>query len=155
VQRTVVLFIGIILASSGAAALARTQSRHTPAHQAAFYTLNVRSTKLGKILANTSGSILYEFTGDHKKKDTCIRIKGCAKRWTPMPTTGHDSAGPGVHASLISSISLPKPYGYRQITYAGHPLYIFTSAPTSTSYVGTHEYGGRWDALTVRGKAVK
>ncbi len=154
-QSKVVLFTSIILASSGAAALARPQSRHMPAHQSAFYTLNVRSTKVGKILVNTSGSILYEFTGDHKKRDTCIGIKGCAKRWTPMPTTGNDSAGPGVHASLISSISLPEPYGYRQITYAGHPLYIFTPAATSTSYVGTNEYGGRWDGLTARGKAVK
>jgi predicted lipoprotein with Yx(FWY)xxD motif len=147
------LVIAITLLAPAAVAVASTHARHF-AQQATFFTLNLKKTSLGKILVNTSGSVLYQFTGDHPKKDTCVKIKGCASAWTPMPTTGQDSAGPGVKSSLISSIALPKPFGYRQVTYAGHPLYIFASSPTSTSYAGEHEYGHSWDAVSSTGKAV-
>jgi predicted lipoprotein with Yx(FWY)xxD motif len=148
------LVIGIVLMAPGAVALAGTHGRHS-AHQAVFFTLNLKKTAVGKILVNTSGSILYEFTGDDPKKDMCVKINGCASVWMPLPPTGHDTAGPGVKASLISSIALPKSFGYRQVTYARHPLYIFLSSPTSTSYVGKREYGHNWDAVSSTGKPVK
>jgi predicted lipoprotein with Yx(FWY)xxD motif len=149
-KRTLVLVLGVLLSFSSVAALART-GRHPPkAHAASFYTLNIVKTKAGEVLVNTSGSILYEFSRDPVKKDTCVRIKGCVKVWEPMPTTGNDSAGPGVHASLISTVK-----SLKQITYAGHPLYIYVPAPTHVSAIGTKADGGYWYALNAQGHPVK
>ena len=66
---------------------------------------------------------------------------------------GKPSAGPGVRASLLSTINLAG--GNNQVVYAGHPLYIYEAAPASTSYAGTKEFGGRWYAINAKGHAVK
>jgi hypothetical protein len=44
--------------------------------------------------------------------------------------------------------------GTTQLTYAGHPVYLFThdSAPGSTSGQGLQAFGARWDALTAAGQ---
>ncbi len=154
-KRAVILVLGVVLASSMvAAAVARTPRHAARAHAATFFTLNLTRTKAGSVLTNTSGSILYEFSKDPAKKDTCAAIKGCAKIWEPQPTTGNDTAGPGVKASLISSIEV-KTVGYKQITYAGHPLYVYAPAPTRASVIGTASDGGHWYALNAKGQAVK
>jgi predicted lipoprotein with Yx(FWY)xxD motif len=108
---------------------------------------------LGKILENSAGSILYEFTLDKPKKDSCTAIAGCSTVWVPQPAEGTPSAGPGAKRSLISSINLST--GGKQLTYAGHPLYIYAALPTRTSYVGAKQFGGHWYALNAKGNAVK
>jgi len=114
----------------------------------------VKKTSDGKILVNTAGSILYEFTKDSKLKDKCADISGCTSTWVPQPASaGKPSAGPGVKASLLSTI--PYTSGVRQITYAGHPLYISPAAATSTSYIGASQFGGKWYAINPKGQAVK
>ncbi len=134
-----------LASASGAPSSARTA--------AAFHTVELRKTKLGKILVNSAGSILYEFTSDHPKQDTCAKIDECLSTWPALPVQGKPSAGAGVRASLLSSIALPE--GTSQVTYAGHPLYIYGAAPTLISYVGTKEFGGTWDAVNAKGHAVK
>ncbi len=125
-----------------------------PAHAANFRSVYLRKTKLGKILVNTAGTTLFEFTKDPPKKDTCVKQAGCTAKWLPQSETGKPTAGPGVRASLLSTISV---IGERQLTYAGHPLYIdsATTKPGETSYVGTKQFGGRWYAINARGRAVK
>ena len=105
-------------------------------------------------MVNTAGTTLFEFTKDPPKKDTCVKQIGCMTKWLPQSETGKPTAGPGVHASLLSTIGV---LGERQLTYAGHPLYIDinTTKPGETSYVGTKEFGGRWYAINAKGQAVK
>jgi hypothetical protein len=45
----------------------------------------------------------------------------------------------------------------RQVTYAGHPLYLYSgdSSPADTSYVGVQQFGGKWYALNAAGHLVK
>jgi predicted lipoprotein with Yx(FWY)xxD motif len=149
-KRTCILLVGISLV----AATASTVAGATPSGRSAlFHTVELRKTKLGKILVNPAGSILYEFSSDHPKKDTCAKISGCSTTWLAMPVEGKPSAGAGVRASLLSSIALPG--GGSQVTYAGHPLYIYGAAPTSTSYVGVKQFGGKWYAVNAQGHAVK
>ena len=144
----------ILLAGATASALANdTSGPVRSAHAALFHTVELRKTKLGKVLVNSAGSILYEFTSDHPKKDTCVKVSGCSEVWPALPAQGKPSAGSGVHASLLSTISLSG--GESQVTYAGHPLYIYADAPTSTSYVGAKQFGGTWYALNAKGQAVK
>jgi predicted lipoprotein with Yx(FWY)xxD motif len=153
VKRTCIFLVGVLLAAASGSALASTGSAVPTVRPAFFHTVELRKTKLGKILVNSAGSILYEFTKDGKKKDTCAAISGCLTTWPALQVQGKPSAGAGVHASLLSTIALPE--GGSQVTYAGHPLYIYADAPTSTSYAGTHQFGGTWDAVNAKGQAVK
>ncbi len=149
-KRICILLVGIVLA---AATMSTMAGAHPSARSSLFHTVELRKTKLGKILVNAAGSILYEFSSDHPKKDTCVKISGCSTTWVALPVEGKPSAGAGVRASLLSSIALPG--GVNQVTYAGHPLYIYAAAPTSTSYVGVKQFGGKWYAVNAKGQAVK
>ena len=47
----------------------------SPAARASlFYTVELRKTKLGKILVASSGYTLYAFSKDSRGKDTCVKI---------------------------------------------------------------------------------
>jgi predicted lipoprotein with Yx(FWY)xxD motif len=149
-KRTCILLVGILLA---AATVSTVAGADPSARSALFHTVELRKTKLGKILVNPAGSILYEFSSDHPKKDTCVKISGCSAIWLALPAEGKPSAGAGVRASLLSNITLPG--GGTQVTYAGHPLYIYEAAPTLISYVGAKQFGGKWYAVNAKGQAVK
>jgi hypothetical protein len=93
-------------------------------------------------------------------KRTCVLLIGvvfAAATASALASTrsavGKPSAGAGVRASVLSTIHLPG--GVNQVTYTGHPLYVYGAAPTATSYVGTKEFGGRWYAINAKGHAVK
>ncbi len=157
-KRTCIFLAGILLTLTSAAALlgatlADAHSSPTPARPALFHTVELRKTGLGKVLVNASGSILYEFSKDPAKKNTCVKISGCAEVWPAMPVQGKPSAGAGVKASLLSTIAVSG--GEQQVTYAGHPLYIYAAAPTSTSYAGVKQFGGTWSAVNAKGRPVK
>jgi predicted lipoprotein with Yx(FWY)xxD motif len=117
--------------------------------------VQLRSTGLGRILVSSAGFTLYRFTRDGRNSDACLMVSGCAKVWPPLTTSGRPLAGPGVKPSLLSSIRLPS--GARQVTYAGHPLYLYAPASErgETYYVGATSFGGTWEAVSAAGRGVK
>ncbi len=117
--------------------------------------VDLRRTRLGEILSTASGFTLYEFTRDRQNSDSCVKISGCSQTWPALQASGRPAAGAGVKASLLSTIRLPG--GADQVTYAGHPLYLYSgdSGPGDTSYVGQSSFGGTWDAIDAGGRAVK
>lgn len=152
-KRIFVLLVGAVVTVGFVGVSATAGAAPGSAGQALFSTVMLKKTSAGKILVNTAGSILYEFSKDSKKTDKCENISGCTSIWTPQPVQGTPTAGPGVHASLLSTISLSS--GVRQVTYAGHPLYIYAAAPIETAYIGVKQFGGRWYAVGAKGQAVK
>jgi len=149
VKRSALLLLMALFTLAAMASLAGARR----AHSSLFFSVEVHKTKLGNILENPSRSILYEFTGDSPKHSRCATIKGCSAIWTAQPIAGGVSTGPGVKRSLASTI--PTSEGGKQLTYAGHPLYIYIPDPTSTRYVGVSQFGGHWYAINAKGKAVK
>lgn len=146
------IFLIVVLAS--AASVATVASAHPgipTAHSSGAATVQLRHTSLGNILVNSSGRTLYEFTKDHANKNSCTSISGCSEVWPSLKTSGRPTAGSGIKASLLSSIS------GKQVTYAGHPLYTYSgdSGPGKTSYVGVKQFGGTWYAINASGGAVK
>jgi predicted lipoprotein with Yx(FWY)xxD motif len=122
------------------------------AQAAAAPTVKLVSTNVGKILKSKSGQTLYAFTKDSKNKDTCVTISRCTGTWPMMTVKGKPVAGPGVSARKLGTIKVG---GKTQLTYAGHPLYIYSLDPKGTSYVGTPEFGGKWYAVAAAGTLVK
>jgi predicted lipoprotein with Yx(FWY)xxD motif len=152
-KRTYVILASVLsAATTGAATVASAQPS---AHASRAAVVSLRHTSLGKVLVNSSGRTLYEFTRDHSGKDSCMSISGCPEVWPPLKSSGKPLAGSGVRASLLSTINLPG--GIKQVTYAGHPLYLYSgdSGPGETSYVGALAFGGTWDAVNSSGHAVK
>jgi predicted lipoprotein with Yx(FWY)xxD motif len=116
--------------------------------------IELRSTGLGKVLANGRGFTLYAFSRDAKNKDKCVMTSGCKQVWPVARTQGKPSAAAGVKASLLGTIKLPG--GVQQVTYAGHPLYTYSadSGPGQTDYVGAKQFGGVWHAVNAKGTPV-
>jgi predicted lipoprotein with Yx(FWY)xxD motif len=124
------------------------------AHSSRIVKVELRHTSLGEILSTSSGFTVYEFTRDRSDKNSCVSVSGCSRAWPALQTSGTPTAGAGVKASLLSTTKLPG--GARQLTYAGHPLYLYSGdgGPGETGYVGVHAFGGAWDALNAAGHAV-
>jgi predicted lipoprotein with Yx(FWY)xxD motif len=153
-QRTHI-FLAVALAGAVSVSTAAGAQGVPTAHAARAAKVTLRHTRLGNILATSSGFTLYEFTRDHSSSNTCVRIRECPETWPALQTRGRPTAGPGVKASLLSTTRLPG--GKTQVTYAGHPLYLYSgdSGPGETSYVGETAFGGRWYALNSSGRTVK
>jgi predicted lipoprotein with Yx(FWY)xxD motif len=150
---TRLLFAGVLVAAVSWAAIA--SARPPVGHVAQTSTIELRETKLGKIITNSSGFTLFRFTKDAKNKDNCVGISGCPEVWPPLTVTGTPTAGPGLKASKLSTTTLPN--GEKQVTYFGHPLYLYVGdkGPEETGYVGALEFGGHWYALNAKGGSVK
>jgi hypothetical protein len=73
--------------------------------------------------------------------------------WPPAAATSPSpQLGTGVTQSLVGQTM--RADGTTQLTYAGHPVYLFAhdSAPGSTSGQGLQAFGARWDVLTATGQ---
>jgi predicted lipoprotein with Yx(FWY)xxD motif len=154
-KRMHVLLTALFIGAAGAGTTASAQAPPTAAHAARAAKVQLRRTSLGKILVSASGFTLYRFTRDPRNKDTCVMISECPQTWPALTTSARPIAGAGVKSSLLSTITLPD--GRKQVTYAGHPLYLYASASerAETSYVGVRNFGGTWDAVNAAGKLVK
>jgi predicted lipoprotein with Yx(FWY)xxD motif len=118
-------------------------------------TVKLKKTSDGKLLVNGSG-----FTADARNKDKCFAkssagLGKCISTWPALSTKGKPVAGPGVKASKLGAIKLPN--GSKQVTYYGHPLYIYSgdSGPGQTDYIGAQEFGGTWYGVSATGGKVK
>jgi predicted lipoprotein with Yx(FWY)xxD motif len=154
-QRTRIFLTVLLACAASVSGAALAQGAVPAAHAARAAKVTVRHTRLGNILATSTGFTLYEFTRDRGPRNSCVSIRECSGTWPPYTTSGRPTAGPGVRASLLSSIRIAG--GKTQVTYAGHPLYLYSgdSGPGETSYVGESAFGGRWYALNASGGAVR
>jgi predicted lipoprotein with Yx(FWY)xxD motif len=144
-----------IVLVAGAVALVAPAAAAPSAHVASAQKLQLRHTSLGTVLVDSTGFTVYRFSKDTGKKNTCITTSECSRTWPALTTSGQPTAGPGVKASLLSTITLSG--GVRQVTYAGHPLYRYATASErgETVYVGAKQFGGTWFAVSASGGDVK
>jgi predicted lipoprotein with Yx(FWY)xxD motif len=105
--------------------------------------------KLGTVLVDSNGMTLYDF---HKDKGTTSSCYGpCAQAWPPLTTAGEPQVGNGASASKLGTTE--RKDGMTQVTYAGHPLYLFVEdqKPGEASGNDVTAFGGEWYALTASG----
>lgn len=110
------------------------------------------TSSLGRIVVDGRGHTLYLFEKDRRGRSTCSGA--CAAYWPPLLTRGKPIAIKGAKSSLLGSIR--RSGGARQVTYAGHPLYLFSGDTRrgQTSGEGLADFGAGWYALTPSGKKI-
>ena len=115
-------------------------------------TLGVASSSLGSILVNSTGRTLYLFKADVGAKSACTGA--CATAWPPLLATGTPTAGTGLTASKLATIT--RSDGTQQVTYNGHPVYLFIKdkKPGQTTGQGVTAFGAAWYALTPAGNQI-
>jgi predicted lipoprotein with Yx(FWY)xxD motif len=107
---------------------------------------------LGSVLVDSQGRTIYLFGKDTGTTSTCTGA--CASAWPPVRANGTPTAGSGANASMIGTT--PRSDGKPQVTYNGHPLYLFSmdQNPGDTNGEGLTAFGGSWFAVSPAGNQV-
>jgi predicted lipoprotein with Yx(FWY)xxD motif len=134
----------------GNGATAATASQAASGHAATVGTASRGS--LGTILVDSKGRTLYLFQQDEGTKSECSGP--CAATWPPFRATGKPTAGDGAKASILGTTS--RSDGKPQVTYNGHPLYLYAGdqKPGDTNGQGLTDFGGGWYVLAPAGDQV-
>jgi predicted lipoprotein with Yx(FWY)xxD motif len=103
-------------------------------------TVGVANENVGKILVDSQGRTLYLFERDSGTKSTCTGA--CAVEWPPLRATGKPTVGGGATASVVTTSA--RSDGKPQVTYNGHPLYLFSADQKAgdTNGQGVNAFGG-------------
>jgi len=147
--------LAVALAAAGVAAAAAVTHRNVGSRAASSTAgrVTLHTTKIGKVLATSSGRTLYLFMADHGGKSSCYGQ--CPTYWPPLMKKGKVSAGPGVKAALLGTTK--RKNGKLQVTYNGRPLYLFKLDKGAGQIKGQRQdfFGGKWYALSASGSANK
>ena len=154
---TPLALVGVVtlaVAACGSSGSNKTSSHNAAATAPAHLTgtVNTAHSGLGKILVDSKGRTLYLFQGDKGTKSACSGA--CAAAWPPLPAKGKPTAGSGIKASLIGTTK--RSDGTKQVTYNGHPLYLFKGdmAAGQTNGQGSAAFGALWYVLSPAGNQI-
>jgi predicted lipoprotein with Yx(FWY)xxD motif len=148
---TLVALGGLTLAAcGGGAAAAPATPPKTATPQPTM--VGVARSSLGQILVDSQGRTLYLFQKDSGTTSACTGA--CAMAWPPLRTPSQPTAGSGLNANLLGTS--PRSDGGTQVTYNGHPLYLFIKdqKPGDTNGQGVTAFGASWFALTPAGSQI-
>ena len=142
--------VALVAAGCGSSGGTSTATAKPDGHSSA--TVSVANTGLGKILVDSTGKTLYLWQKDSGTKSACSG--GCAAAWPPLRASGKPTAGSGAKASLLGTT--PRSDGKPQVTYDGHPLYLYQgdSKPGDTTGQGSTGFGAPWYVLSPTGKDI-
>jgi len=135
-----------------AVAVAGPSSSAGAAQHASKTTIEVRSSKLGRILVDSKHRTLYLFEKDKGTKSECSGA--CATNWPPLRASGKPTVGHGLSTKKVGTTK--RSDGTRQVTYKGHPLYRFVkdTKPGATKGQGLDAFGAEWYVLSPAGSKV-
>jgi len=115
-------------------------------------TIGVSGTSVGNILVNSQGRTVYLFKKDTSTTSTCTGA--CAASWPPVRATGKPTAAGGANASMLGTTK--RTDGKPQVTYHGHPLYLFSGDqnPGDVNGQGVNAFGAVWWTVSPAGNQV-
>lgn len=147
---TLAALAAVVTAASSVPALAQPTA---VGHRTVQHTkVETRKGKLGVHLTTAHGRTLYMFAADSRHRSHCRGT--CATYWPPLATVGAPIAGGAAKAGKLGTIR--RRDGSRQVTYAGHPVYMYvgdTKAGQTTGQ-GSLAFGARWWILAPSGKSI-
>jgi predicted lipoprotein with Yx(FWY)xxD motif len=115
--------------------------------------ISVASTKLGQVLVDAKGLTVYLFLADKGTTSNC-NSASCVQYWPPVLTNGAPQAGTGVDATMLGTTR--RTDGTTQVTYAGHPLYLFLSDMKAGDVTGqgVNAFGAPWYVVSPSGSQI-
>ncbi|HSA53538.1 MAG TPA: hypothetical protein VLH10_25930 [Yinghuangia sp.] len=127
-------------------------STNSPSASVGIGTVDSASVSLGKILVGPGGRTLYMFEADTSGVSTCTG--DCAAVWPPLPAVGQTTTGGDAKSELLGTTT--RPDGAQQVTYNGHPLYLYQGdqQPGDTRGQGLDQFGAKWYVLNVDGNTI-
>lgn len=137
---SVLLTAGLLATAGPGSAIASTHSHHKGTEIA-----SVKTKKLGRVVSNSKGRVMYIFSHDGHKVSHCSGV--CATAWPKVKSTSKPRAEDGISAKHLSRTKKG------QVTYYGHPLYYFASSTKKGSTSGENVAG--FFVLSTHGKVVK
>jgi predicted lipoprotein with Yx(FWY)xxD motif len=150
-RAAVVPLAAVALAACGGASSGSAASPTTASGRPATVGI-ANEGNLGKILVDSQGRTLYLFQKDNGTKSACYGA--CASAWPPLRASGKPTFGGGANASLVATTA--RSDGKPQVTYGGHPLYLFQGDQKAgdTNGQGVTAFGGGWFTLSAAGQQV-
>ena len=113
-------------------------------------TVGVADLAGGQALVNSEGFAVYLFTNDSEGVSACSAA--CADAWPPVVVEGEPTAGDGVDTAKLATIT--RDDGAVQVTYNGHPLYLF-AGDTAAGQANGQGSGGVWFLVDAAGEAIE
>ena len=116
-------------------------------------TISTTTGPLGTYLTSVNGRTLYLFGQDTGTTSTCIGT--CTETWPPLLTKGAPKAAGQAQVAKLGTTARSE--GTTQVTYAGHPVYLFIgdTAPGQTKGQGVNAFGGVWYVVSPAGTAIQ
>jgi predicted lipoprotein with Yx(FWY)xxD motif len=142
---------GVALVSGGDPAGSAYGAPAAPASGAAA--LGTAALPPGSALVDGAGRALYLFEADKGTTSACSGP--CTQVWPPVLDTGATPAvSGGVQAALVGTTT--RDDGTRQVTYNGHPLYLFAGdkTPGEAHGQGLNQFGGGWYVVSAGGDKI-
>jgi len=133
--------VAAVLAAIGVMAATAFAATEAPA-------VSLGKTNAGKVLVAANGRTLYLFTADKGGKSACYGK--CASVWPPL-IVGSPTVGSGLKGSLLGTTK--RTDGELQVTYGGHPLYLFAKDTKAGDVKGEGivHFGGSWSVVSATG----
>jgi predicted lipoprotein with Yx(FWY)xxD motif len=154
---TLAATVGLAACSNGTSAggygagSSSTSSSAPGAAAAAPATVSTASVgDLGTVLVDGNGMTLYLFESDTGTTSTCTG--SCASTWPALASSGSADATGKADGSMLGTSTHPD--GSTQVTYAGHPLYVYSGDQAAGDANG-EGLGGVWFAVTTQGTAAQ
>jgi predicted lipoprotein with Yx(FWY)xxD motif len=150
------VFVGVLLAGCGsdskptAATKDDSSATSSSASPPSLATVQLAKTSLGQVLVDADGRTLYLFMKDADGKSACTGP--CADTWPALKAGGKPTAGTGVEAEDLGTIT--RDDGTTQVTYYGKPLYLY-KGDSKAGDVNGQNIGGVWFAVTAKGEPAK
>ena len=154
----VIAAAGLVAAACGAAGTSygqRAPHPTTPPSSTAAIptTVSAAPSALGQVLVDGTGRTVYVFEADTSAASTCYGA--CAEVWPPLLTTGPARATSTINGPDLGSTS--RRDGTTQVTFHGHPLYLFSGDGKTGAANGeaVNSFGANWYAVSPDGAEIK
>lgn len=149
----------VVVAACGSSSASKAKSTDTTASttttttgstDATSTTLQLVTTTLGKVVADSDGKVLYLYVPDGTSTVSKVSAATLAA-WPPVKATGVPTLGPGLTAKSSTGT---QPNGEKWVMYNGHLLYGFTG-DTKAGDVNGNALANIWYAVTAAGEPVQ
>jgi predicted lipoprotein with Yx(FWY)xxD motif len=105
--------------------------------------------RMGKVIENQEGYVLYRFDSDKNKPSKTTCDGDCARTWPPVLTNDGDPKLTGIDPELVGTVD--RADGTKQITVDGWPVYTYVGDTKPGQWKGQN-VSGKWFVIEPTGK---